>query len=207
MGKYLHFISSLVSLWERKRKDIHAKPQGAWHIRLPVCTVEHEHAGEAAEEHPVRIGAKLHSYAGAQHDKHYRREREIDGHLSFTSRGKHNWSKNNPGNYLWRESHNRGQTAPLEVSCYWYVLPASHQWRPMTGRQRGPQHTRDTPTKEPKTKRVNMTSEFSKVKYCIPYEFHRIKQMTSVTRASCFGLAKFKEAKHILNWTFETLKG
>lgn len=50
----------------------HAKSQGAWDVGLPVGTVEHEHASEAAEEHPVGISAKLDGNTGAQDHKHYR---------------------------------------------------------------------------------------------------------------------------------------
>lgn len=48
----------------------HAKAQGSWHVGLPVSTVEHEHAGEAAEEHPVGVGSKLDGDTGAQDHKH-----------------------------------------------------------------------------------------------------------------------------------------
>lgn len=110
---------------KKKKKSLHAKPQGAWHVGLPVGAVEHEHAGEAAEEHPVWVGAKLHRYTGAQHYKHYiwyrTKDDEANKYYIF------NWNKKNSVTYLWRESHNHGQTAPLEVNCYWYVLPASHQ--------------------------------------------------------------------------------
>jgi hypothetical protein len=34
-----------------------------------VGAVEHEHAGEAAEEHPVWVGAQLDCYTGTQHYK------------------------------------------------------------------------------------------------------------------------------------------
>lgn len=37
-------------------------------------TVEHEHAREAAEEHPVRVGAQLHGDAGAQDHEHWTQE-------------------------------------------------------------------------------------------------------------------------------------
>lgn len=52
--------------------DSHAKPQCSWHVCLPVGTVEHKHPSEAAEEHPVRVGAQLHCYTGSQHHKHYK---------------------------------------------------------------------------------------------------------------------------------------
>lgn len=52
--------------------DSHAKAQRSWHVCLPVGTVEHKHPGEAAEEHPVRIGSHLDCYTGSQHHKHCR---------------------------------------------------------------------------------------------------------------------------------------
>lgn len=52
--------------------DLHAKAQRSRHICLPVGTVEHKHASETAEEHPVWIGAHLHCYTGSQHHKHCR---------------------------------------------------------------------------------------------------------------------------------------
>ena len=54
----------------RKRsQNVHAEAQGAGHVGLPVGAVEHEHAGEAAEEHPVWVGAQLDCYTGTQHYK------------------------------------------------------------------------------------------------------------------------------------------
>lgn len=50
--------------------DSHAEPQRSRHVCLPVGTVEHKHPSEAAEEHPVWVGAQLHRYAGSQHHKH-----------------------------------------------------------------------------------------------------------------------------------------
>lgn len=50
--------------------DSHAEAQCPWHVGLPVSAVKHKHPGEAAEEHPVRVGSHLHGYTGSQHHEH-----------------------------------------------------------------------------------------------------------------------------------------
>lgn len=50
--------------------DLHAEAQCPRHVGLPVSAVKHKHPGEAAEEHPVRVGSHLHCYTGSQHHEH-----------------------------------------------------------------------------------------------------------------------------------------
>lgn len=124
--------------------DSHAEAQRSRHVCLPVGAVEHEHPGEAAEEHPVGVCAHLHRDAGSQHHEHCRdtargqRQRlHPSVHLKEEEEKKKKafrFTGEREGTDPWRASRSRGRTARPAGSCCWCVGPASRRWRPATGR-------------------------------------------------------------------------
>lgn len=56
------------------RQYLHAEAQRPRDVRLPVRAVKHERPSKTTKEHPVRVGAQLHSNTSSQNHKDCRRK-------------------------------------------------------------------------------------------------------------------------------------